>query len=124
MEQKISKIIGESGCYFLCLLKFCNEEDNAIKWYKRSLALGYIEEDCYIKEPTKILQLLTGKEYQVVKQSSPFEADLIVTRFVKNKTNHFVITDVYASVKYDPLVDSVTVKEGYPESFRMFMEIK
>lgn len=126
MEQKISKIIGESGCYFTCLCKFAGKENDIISIYKKSLALGYIEEDCYIKDPVKILKMLTGKNYSVVKQSTALEADLIITRFVNKRTgfNHFAITDVNAKVLYDPLGDSVTVKEGYAESFRMFVEIK
>lgn len=126
MEQEICRQIWNGGCYFLCLLKFCNEEDNAIKWYKKALALGYIEKDCYIKNPTAILKMITGKTFNVVKQFGAFAADLIITRYYNptSKKNHFVITDENAVVKYDPLGESYTVKNGYPESYRLFTEIK
>lgn len=126
MEQEICRQIWNSGCYFLCLLKFCNEEDNAIKWYKKALSLGYMEKDCYINNPTAILKMITGKNFNVVKQSGAFAADLIITRYYNpiSKKNHFVITDENAVVKYDPLGKSNTVKNGYPESYRLFTEIK
>ena len=126
MEQEICRQIWNGGCYFLCLLKFCNEEDNAIFWYKECVKKDYMGDDCYIKNPTAILRLVTGKNFNVVKQSGAYAADLVITRYYCPKTehNHFVITDENAVVKYDPLGESYTVKNGYPESYRLFTEIK
>lgn len=123
MEQKIAKAIGDSGCYFLCLLKACNKEDNAIGYYKKYVAAGLMEEDCFIKKPVAILSDLTGQSYQVLKSIAPDEAaSILVARFHNPKTGlyHFVLVDSNGSVIWDPYGTSNTVANGYIESYRLF----
>lgn len=123
MEQKIAKAIGETGCYFLCLLKACNKEDEAIKWYKEFVKKGCMEEDCFILDPSKILKMLTGDTYNVFKTVAPDEAaSILVARFHNPKTGlyHFVLVDAEGNVIYDPYGTSNTVSNGYIESYRLF----
>ena len=126
MEQRICKTLGESGCYFFCLLKFANKENDAINIYKEALSLNFIDKECYIKDPAALLKHLTNKKYCVIKQTeSPVDGDLIIARFVNNRTGlkHFVMVDKNNNVIYDPLEESVTVKEGYIESYRVFIGV-
>ena len=126
MEQRICKSLGESGCYFFCLLKFANKENDAINIYKEALALNFIDKDCYIKDPVALLKHLTNKKYCVIKQTeSPVDGDLIIARLVNNRTGlkHFVMVDKNNNVIYDPLEESVTVKEGDSESYRGFIGV-
>lgn len=125
-EQKICKSLGESGCYFFCLLKFANKENDAINIYKEAVALNFMDKDCFIKDPVALLKHLTNKKYSVVKQTeSPVDGDLIIARFANKRTGlkHFAIVDKNNNITYDPLGESVTVSEGYIESYRIFIGV-
>lgn len=115
--QKINESIGKYGCYFLCLLHTVDSEDDAIKLYKKYTKLGYMEDDCTILNPSAILAELQGRSYRVVKSTTDdSNADLRVLYWYnpRTKLHHFTLPD------WDPLGDSITRKEGYVESYRLF----
>ena len=127
MEQKICKILGESGCYFFCLLHCVGGCDDAISIYKKAVDIGWMDEDCYVKDPCAILRYLTGKKYSLVKDTvlDP-SANIIIGLWHNPTTNHhhFVVMDSNNNVTYDPLGESITVRDGALESYRSFYECK
>ena len=63
--QEIAKALGESGCYFISLLKVVGREDDAIKLFRQALSQGLIDEDCYVKNPSGLLSLAVGGAWSV-----------------------------------------------------------
>lgn len=127
MEQKICRILGESGCYFFCLLHSVGKENDALNIYKKVVDIGWMDEDCYIKDPCAILKYLTGKKYTVVKDTAlDPSADIIIGLWHNPATNlhHFVIMDSNNNVVWDSLGHSTTVADGSIESYRLFYECK
>lgn len=115
--QEICKTIGESGCYFLTLLHFAKIEDEAVKYYKQFVKNKWLDEDCFVRQPTEIMKCLFGGEWRVVKSDKDdSNADFTVLLYYNPKTGyrHFTAKD------YDPLGDSNTRKNGYIESYRLF----
>src|SRR5574344_1861786 len=112
MEQKICKILGESGCYFFCLLHYVGKENDALSIYKKVVDIGWMDPDCYVKDPCAILRYLTGKSYTVVKDTAlDPKANIIIGLWHNPATNHyhFVVMDSNNNVVWDSLKDSTTV---------------
>lgn len=127
MEQKICRILGESGCYFFCLLHSVGKENDALNIYKKVVDIGWMDEDCYIKDPCAILKYLTGKKYTAVKDTAlDPSANIIIGLWHNPTTNfhHFVIMDSNNNVVWDSLGHSTTVADGSIESYRLFYECK
>ena len=127
MEQEICRILGESGCYFFCLLRYAGRCDDAISIYKEVVEKAWMDPDCYVKDPCAILEYLTGKKY-TVKKSEVLDpnSNIIIGRWHNPTTNHshFVVMDSNNNVTYDPLGESITVAGGAVESYRLFYECK
>lgn len=141
MNQKDLKKVSEAakqiydyGCYFMSLLyvsKVPYSEltslDELLKYYDTFISKGWMDSDCYVKDPCAILEYLTGKKYTVVKNAvlDP-SASIIIGRWYNPATNfhHFVVMYSNNKVVWDSLVDSNTVKNGILESYRLFYECK
>ena len=120
------EMIGKSGCYFLSLLYVTNNLPNALPLYDRFIEKGWMENDCFIKDPLSIISDLTGKKYMVYKNDAFKKADIAIAYFYnpKTKLHHFVVVDTKSGeVKYDPLGNSNTVANGKVESYRLFYEV-
>lgn len=117
-------MLGKYGCYLMCLLSVAEEEKgvnmypNILLWYDIFLDKGWIEEDCYILRPEKILEYLTGKKWNVRWESKDYvreDKEFIIENWRYERSNHFCRTAVdYNSVKYSRCVsmgkiDSVRV---------------
>ncbi len=122
MIQRELEFIGKYGCYFLCLRKLANQPDyNILADYRQCLALGYIDKECTILQPAKILELFDKKKHKVTKTKVYDEcARYNIAYFFNERTglHHFVIMRDEDTVFWDPLGDSITVKEGRVESWR------
>lgn len=141
MNQKDLKKVSEAakqiydyGCYFMSLLYVSKVPyteltslDGLLKYYDTFIVRGWMDPDCYVKDPCAILNYLTGKKYTVVKDAvlDP-SASIIIGRWYNPATNfhHFVVMDRDNTVVWDSLVDSNTVKNGIIESYRLFYECK
>lgn len=141
MNQKDLKKVSEAakqiydyGCYFMSLLyvsKVPYSEltslDELLKYYDTFIAKGWMDPDCYVKDPCAILKYLTGKKYIVKKESGlDPSANIIIGRWYNSTTNlrHFVVMDRDNNVIWDSLKDSGTVKNGIVESYRLLYECK
>lgn len=122
IQGKAEKI-GESGCYLLSLLYVTDRLDDVFVCYTKFLEKGFIDEDCFIKDPSSIMKALTGDKY-TVKKSSTFDpkADFIIAYYYNPKTkyHHFVVHNKENKLEYDSFGLSNTVKNGYVESYRLF----
>lgn len=139
MNQKDLKKVSEAakqiydyGCYFLSLCYVAKGRepyniDEMIDWYDLFCVKCWMEEDCYVKDPCAILEFFTGKKYMVKKSSAlDTSADIVIGRWHNptTKHSHFVVMDSNNSVAYDPLGESITTRDGFVESYRLFYECK
>lgn len=135
--KKVSEVanqIYDYGCYFMSLLYVSSTPyselttlDGLLKYYDTFVEMGWMDPDCYVKDPCAILKYLTGKKYTVVKDVVlDTRADIVIGRWYNPATNlhHFAVMDIYNSVVWDSLVDSVTVRDGFVESYRLLYECK
>lgn len=129
-----AKQIHDYGCYFMSLLYVrsipyseLTTLDELFKYYDTFVSKGWMDVDCYVKDPCAILGYLTGKKYSVKKDVVlDTSADIIIGRWYNPATNlhHFVVMDRDNTIVWDSLVDSNTVKNGIIESYRLFYECK
>lgn len=130
LDKKV-KAIYDYGCYLLDLIYVSKYKeptlDEIIECYDSFVATGWMDEDCFVKNPCAILNYLTGKEYSVVKGSVlDTSATHIIGYFYNPNTNlhHFAVMGKDNKVLWDSIENSNTVKNGFIESYRMFKEIK
>ena len=137
MKQKDLKKVSEAakriydyGCYFMSLLYVRNiyyseipTLDELFMYYDTFIDRGWMDFDCYVKDPCAILNYLTGKKYSV-KKSEVLDptADIIIGRWYNPTTSlrHFVVMDSNNNVVWDSLGYSITVADGYIDSYRLF----
>ena len=124
--QEVCKALGESGCYFISLLKVVGREDDAIRLFRQALGQGLIDEDCYVRNPSGLLSLAVGGAWTVRHESASYvpkgdEKEILrFERKVPLKTfAHFVVGDGSGKVAYDPLGKSMTVQSGTLQSKRI-----
>ena len=122
------KNIYDYGCYFLDLLYIGKgyEEltlEEIVEYYHLFCSKDWIDKECYVKEPTAILEFLTGEKYRVMYSKYPDQAAKhVVARFYNTYTGyaHFVVSNSYGDVVWDPIENSYTVKNGIVDSYRLF----
>lgn len=132
--SEAAKQIYDYGCYFMSLLYVRNTPysepttlDDLLRYYDLFISNGWMDPDCYVKDPCAILKYLTGKKYTVKKDAAlDPSASITIGRWYNPTTNlrHFVVMDRYNTVVWDSLVDSGTVRDGFVESYRLFYECK
>lgn len=110
--------IGDYGCYFLCLLhKAGFKEDNIVEIYDYCLKNNWIDEDCTILRPDDIaLYLFRTNLHCTITEQKPRNCVFYIECWYNKRTGyrHFKLPD------WDSLENSVTVKEGYIESYRAY----
>lgn len=133
--SEAAKQIYEYGCYFMSLLYVRSIPysevatlDELLMYYNTFIDRGWMDPDCYVKDPCAILRYLTGKKYMVVKDTAlDPNANIVIGRWYNPATNfhHFVVMDRNNNkVVWDSLGYSVTVADGIVESYRLFYECK
>lgn len=98
------------GCYFLCLIKIAElergqeyTEDEILDLYNKFIKNGFMASNCYIIYPEKILLMLTGKNWDILKTTKIQKGKYIIAH-VKTifNTHHFLLIDKNEIVLYDP----------------------
>jgi hypothetical protein len=147
-DKRLLPEIQEQGCYFMSILFLINKYTNyewtteIINDYYRSLVYSKAiladadfttvdVDDSTIINPEKVFNLKeTGTNFKVRYNNrhdkanyhcSQFEIEIL--RYVNGLTNHFVAGNGNGEVAYDPWGDSMTVKNGYLESKRIFRRL-
>lgn len=128
--QLICKKIGDSGCYFISLLKIVNCDYAAIALYQKALDAKIIDEDCFVQDPPSLLSLAAGGTWDVRHEDANYQTkrdEWEILRFERKDTTvtyaHFVVGDGYGHVADDPLGNSRTVAEGKLVSKRIIRRL-
>lgn len=113
--QTVMKNIGESGCYFLCLVRFANQDfSKVVKLYNEAVQNDWMDEDCYVKDPVAILNHMGCNFTKVEKTEDSGQ----IAMYKHGAHNHFVCIE--RGKVWDPLGYSNTVKNGHIVSYRRF----
>jgi hypothetical protein len=134
--QRVAASIGESGCYFLSILYFAEaltrQAVDALVAYQSALDAGYIDSECFVKDPAKLMQMLTGSRWMVRKAGPGHElpldyalkaGELEILRYERRGNAHFVVGSGRGTVAFDPYGVSATVMSGQMVSRRIFTKI-
>ena len=118
--QKELENIGKFGCGFLCICHMMGISDSELLFYYRQcIKKGLIDEECYVKDWGKLATFLcpTWHSFRCEKSNLKDKKAVFYLEYWYNprtKLHHFKLSD------WDPLGQSVTVKEGMIESYRNF----
>jgi hypothetical protein len=128
--QKIAKMMGEYGCYFLSLAyiaeRITGSRYDIIEEAVYAMDRNSLNFDCFVRNPNDIMANLTGKKYMISKagpkHSLPLnyilqDGEFEILRFARfdeegKEIAHFVVGDGSGKVAFDPWKDSATVKLG------------
>lgn len=131
--QKIAnqaKNIYDFACYFLDLLYVGRNYQEStltdiLEYYKVFTEKGWMDADCFVKQPTKILEYVTNRKYSVtISKTIPKDAKFVIGYWFNKKTgfHHFVVMNKDNKVVWDSIPNSKTVQEGTIESYRIFRQ--
>jgi hypothetical protein len=143
--QRVAAMIGEWGCYFLCILriaeKFLNSILDPFHFYLLARASGFMRENCYLDRPAGLLGALIGGAWIVLKAGDGLDSagkpydlplayvlqpgELEIDRYEiagEADSSHFVVGDG-VTVEWDPYGDSRTVRLGHLVSKRIFRRV-
>lgn len=129
-NQRELEYLGNYGCYYFSICYSLGVTDivKALEIYRKSVKLGFMDKDCYIKNPGLLAGMISGHTYKVTKTierpKMDSKKDFIIGEYYNPKTNFTHFCNVTNTPIYDPLGDSVTVKEGFIRSYRYFKFIK
>jgi hypothetical protein len=133
--QVAAKNIGESGCYFLSILKAgealpCQCPDilgYSLGAYWTAIDKGWMGDDCLVTDAGALMSDISGKPYTLHKEPADYQTqpgEIEILRFEVQKTgvtySHFVLGDGKGGVAWDPWPGSLTVKNGKLQSKRIF----
>lgn len=128
--QKFCLEIGNGGCYLISIYKAILKTSTdacilarIITDYDYLKEHNIIGDGCEILQPAKICERY-GINVTVEKTKNwPNNALFVIGKWHNKRTgySHFVLMKGPRDVEYDPLGDSVTVKEGDIESYRAFI---
>ena len=119
MLQKKLKDLSEGICLGACYYKMMYGNvgtfHDFVVWLGVHIGEGNISEDGFVNNPNK----LTRK--QVYKSNTNETGKPQIARFYNSRTgcSHFVIAAPNGKVIFDPLGESVTVKEGIIKDWRI-----
>lgn len=128
--QKFASKIGESGCYFLSIVRagerIIGKPVDIITLYVDANNAGILGTDCYVYDPPLLLEMITGTKWTVEKKPRDYKAspgEIVILRFERQTTMetvaHFVLAGEDGSVEYDPYGNSLTVSSGLLASKRI-----
>jgi hypothetical protein len=132
-DIRLRKPIREMGCYYLSLLFLANKYTNCpltvrdinSTLFFRFIQMGWMDANCFIKNPGAILQDMkfyaayTGRHEPPTYQCAKNECEIL--RFEHpDSFGHFVVGDGSGNVAYDPWGVSRAATEGELYSKRIF----
>lgn len=133
-RQKIMATLGDGGCYLLSIVHLAEnilqERLDAVVIYLDALANKYMQEDCFVLEPARLMGMMVPGNWMMMKVDKDRETPpsaFEILRFERKTTlktfAHFVVGDGKGGVAWDPLGDALTVSGGELVSKRVFWRI-
>lgn len=126
-RQKVMKILGEYGCYFLSLVELAErltgKRIDAVEAYIDALIKRRTDGEATMLDPAAVLSAMTGGRWTVRKEEAgyrPLDGEAEVLLFQNRTYSHFVLGDGAGGVLYDPLGNSNTVANGHIAGKRIF----
>lgn len=128
--------LGNEACYFLDLLEIAERETGihfdplSIAWICSQKGYLYINwkdlkdtENFKVENPCEILKLLTGITWSITRVDNPIykpkAGDYVIAAYKNGNFTHFVLQ----SFSFDSLQNSLTVKNGKINSYRVFRKM-
>ena len=120
--QTFAKTVGDYGCLALCYLYIACLETNtkwddieALRILKEAMSRGYIDSDCYVRDPVNLMKLATGKNFDVSKTTigharSPY----VCMRYEAGTKAHWTVWNVNSGLIWNSLDWSNCVTNGNP----------
>lgn len=134
--QKIAKALGESGCYFLSLLKIAESIAGCfvdpIMEASEAIESGMMRMDCFVQDPARIMMHVTRQRFEVIKMSpdyKPMPGEREILRYERpdpaggEPLAHFVVGDGQGRCAWDPWPESLTVAQGTLISKRIIRRV-
>jgi hypothetical protein len=132
-RQAIMKIIGESGCYFLSLVRaaeiITQSRIDAVNVYNLAVMRGYMKQDCFVLRPDMIMAVMTNQMWSIHKEGADYKTthgEIVIHRYEwstpRGLLAHFILA-LEDGTRYDPLGESQTVKNGKLVSMRVLRRI-
>lgn len=134
--MNIQKEMGNffsSACYAYCLAYIFGDCKNNLKKLTECVLYGwingYIDDDCYVREPLKYVNGISKYKWKNVYKKSINTLDdlpnegLYAVEFIYGRKHHFVVCEK-GRVVFDPWENSETVKRGIPVSYRLFFFVE
>ena len=135
--QSFCKAIGNYGCYVLCIIDIAEEitgkKFNPIQVMEDCITKGFVyfdksnydnKDNFFVKEPHKVLEMLTNRKFTITKESSDYKAkkDEYVIEFwsTNGLDGHFA----RINKDFNSLQKSRNVNSGRIHSYRVFREVK
>ena len=121
--QSLCKNIGDYGClalcylYIACLLTNTEWDDiKAIATIKKAIELGYLDDDCYVRDPCSLMHLAVGKKFDVSKTTigharSPY----VCMKYTAGTRAHWCVWSVNSGLEWNSLDFSNCVANGQPQ---------
>lgn len=129
-RQKVMKMLGEYGCYFLSLVHLAEnitgKRIDAVAVYLNALKHKWTDTEATMLNPTAILSDMTGLRFSIAKEAAGYAAgqnEYEILLFNNSKYQHFVLGNGQGAVAYDPLGNSNTVASGTLTGKRIFRKI-
>lgn len=129
-RQKVMKVLGEYGCYFLSLVqaaeRLTGKRIDAVAAYLDALIKKRTDGEATMLDPAAVLSAMAGGMWTVRKETAdyiPRDGEVEVLVFQNGTYTHFVLGDGTGGVLYDPLGNSNTVAHGRIIGKRIFARV-
>jgi hypothetical protein len=136
-DNRLNKNIRDYGCYFMDILYLSNKftglqlsVERIERLYKTFVQAGAMTSTCSIKDPNRCFTMAglqvryTDKHEKPSRRCNTDEIEILCYYNPDGNGGrgftHFVVGDGYGHVAYDPIGNSVTVRDGYLKSKRIF----
>ena len=130
--QKFCLEIGNYGCYLLSIMKalrrYCDEPkilEALAEDYDELKRRGIIGPECTVLLPEELCSYygFYGIKVKKTKKWPSGTYSFVIGKYYNKNTgySHFVLMEGPDEVKFDPLGNSKTVRDGHIESYRVFI---